>query len=113
MISKAGSILTLIGGIITFVISFLFLLVGIVVLSVASLYDKIGTQLAPGLIAGILILIFICLLIAGILKIYASKLMMNKKKVVKGGVIAVVTGAFTSDIFALSGGIVALVQGNN
>ena len=51
-------------------------------------------------------------LIGGILKIYASRLMLNKKTAVKGGIIAIIFGVIISDILSLIGGIIAIVQGN-
>ncbi len=63
--------------------------------------------------AGILFLVFIVLLIGGIFKIYASRLMLNRKTAVKGGIIAIVLRIILLDVFlSLAGGIVAVVQGN-
>ncbi|MBI2449553.1 hypothetical protein HYV49_04625 [Candidatus Pacearchaeota archaeon] len=113
MESKAGSVLILIGGILTLIGAGVFLLLFFVVLSFSSLSDKIGRELSPWAIALILFCVFALLLAGGILKIYASKLMLNKKSVVKGGIIAIVLGIILSDMFlSLAGGIVAVVQGS-
>ncbi len=112
MVSKAGSILTLIGGILTLVFAIVILFVGLVVLGLDSVSDKIGRGVPLDFLTLILFSVFVFLLIGGILKIYASRLMLNKKTALKGGIIAIIFGVIISDILSLIGGIIAIVQGN-
>ncbi len=112
MKSKVGSILTLIGAVVTFVIAGIILFLMIVFGTLSGLGDKIGGNISLGLMLSIFAGLFVIFLIGGVLKIYASRLMMNKKTVVKGGIMAIILGFFISDIFSLIGGIVAVVQGS-
>mgnify|MGYP001588081111 CR=1 FL=1 len=112
MKSRVGSILTLIGAIFTFVVAGVILLMMIFFGGLLGLSDKLGNGIRLELVMGIFAGLFVLFLIGGILKIYASRLMMDKKKVVRGGIMAIILGLFVSDIFSLIGGIIAVVQGN-
>ena len=112
--SKAGRVLTLIGGILTLILSGIFLLLSFALFSFGSLADKIGnSEASPAVIGTIFLCLFVLLLAGGMLKLYASNLMKDKKTTVKGGIIAVVTGAIISDFFiTLIGGVVAIIEGS-
>lgn len=104
MESKTGSILLLISGILTIVLS-----------AIAIFYYSLVSNLfgSPGGISiGLIVLLFIVILVIGILKLYTSKLMKNSKTTVKGGILALVLGIVTGiDILAIIGGIFGIVQG--
>ena len=110
MESSAGSVLTLIGGIITLILGAAVMILVIILGGLIGLSDKIGTKIPSGVMLGIFVFAFVLLLAGGILKIYASRLMLNKKTVFKGGIMAIILGVIVSDIFSLIGGIVAVVQ---
>ena len=112
MKSEVGSILTLIGGILTLVISVVVILAGIIVFSLSPLGDKIGGKMPLYVLGWIFVAVFILFVVAGILKIYASRLMKDKKTTLKGGILALILGIVVSDLFSLIGGVVGIVQGN-
>lgn len=103
MESKAGSILLLISGILTILIS---LIVLVLFLFIRPSSDLFGFSL------GIFIFFFILILIIGGLKLWASKLMKNPETTTKGGIIALIVGILSAgDLLAIIGGILGIVQG--
>ena len=112
MKSEVGSIFTLIGGILTLIGAVVLVFIGIIILSLSSLGDKIGGELPTYVVGWVLIAVFVLLVVAGILKLYASKLMKDKKTTLKGGILALILGIVVSDLFSLIGGIVGIVQGS-
>ncbi len=110
--SKAGSTLVLIGGILTIIIAIVISLASIFLFNLSGLQDKIGREVSINFIGTVFIFVSIFLLFGGILKIYASRLMLDKKRAFKGSIIAVILGVIISDLFCLIGGIIGLIQGN-
>jgi hypothetical protein len=104
MESKAGSILALIGGILTLIVSLILLIAGIAFLA--------GYGEGDTTIGGIAFLVlFLIVLILGILKIVASNKMKKPETTRGGGILALILGIITSDLLTLIGGIIGIVQG--
>ena len=108
--SRIAEILTLIGGILTLVGSAIMLFLLIFVFSFLPLYNELVVDLSLEVAGLFIFAIFSVLLIVGVLKIYASRLMRSSETLMKGGIFAIVLAVVTSDLFSLVGGIIALVQ---
>ncbi len=112
--SMPGYILTLIGGILTLLMSLAILIGFVFVLAGGEIYNEfLGEFAIPVKILWVLLLIiFLFIAIIGCLKIYAANLMRYDKTSLMGGVIALVLGIFTSDPFSLIGGIFGIIEGS-
>ncbi|MBR9705448.1 hypothetical protein GOV14_00270 [Candidatus Pacearchaeota archaeon] len=99
--SKPGFILTTIGGIFTFIVALAILI--IITATSEALSPKDGTMT-------IFLIIFLVVIILGIVKLYAARLMKRSHTVLKGGVIALILGIFSGpDLFSVLGGIMAII----
>ena len=111
MESKVGSILLLISGILTFILAFILLLLAILVgFFSASLPGEVEGN--PMVAFVVLIVIFAVAVIIGILKLVASKMMKDPDRTTNGGILALVVGIIGTDILAIIGGILGIVQGS-
>ncbi len=113
MESKAGPILLLISSIITFFFAAFALLVLILMIFSPSSIENFPTKgNLPTIITIIYFFIFVFILVLGMFKLWASKLMKNPKTTTKGGIIALVCGILSlGDILAIVGGILGIAQG--
>jgi len=111
MESKVGSILLLISGILTILISLIPLIFIVLLIVSPGSVSSPGDQ-SPMVGAFILLAIFIVLLIFGILKLWAFKLMKSSETTSKGGVVALIVGILNGgDLISIVGGILGIVQG--
>ena len=106
MESKAGSILLLISGILTFLVA-----LGVLIFAIALPFLPNTQTDNPWLGFAVLLVIAIFLGIIGFIKLHASKLMKDPLTTNKGGIWALVVGILTSDLLSIIGGIIGLVQG--
>lgn len=101
--SKAGSILLLISGILTLVGALILLIIGLFLV-------PFGTEARIG--AAIILIFFVVLVVAGILKIYSSQMMKDPRRTTNGGILALIVGVLSGiDILAIVGGILGIVEG--
>lgn len=103
MASKAGYIITLIGGILQLISGIVFLAGGSILSFIPDLPNIFSlTGWIPG----------VWFLIAGILTIWASMKMnmISSREVRNGGIIALITGILAPNIVVVIGAIIALVQ---
>ncbi|MDO8459568.1 MAG: hypothetical protein Q7S74_00515 [Nanoarchaeota archaeon] len=106
MESKVGSVLLLISGIITVLISLVFL-----GLAIWAPFMKNATgDTTLGII--IFSAIFILLLVCSIIKFWASGLMKDPVTTEKGGIVALIVGILNSDPLSIIGGILGVFQGS-
>ena len=108
--SKIGSILALIGGILTLVGALAILVIGILVGVYGSSIDGANGDATAAVV--IVIFLFIALVVLGVLKIYASRMMTVPHRTMNGGILALVTGILSGgDLLAIIGGILGIVEG--
>jgi len=108
MESKAGSILTLIGAIITFLAAGFFLIVG-----VTALFSSAEDRAAEVIIGIVFIVIAIGLLIIALIKLRAAKYMKLPETTKKGGIMAIITGILAPELVSLIGGILGVFAAGN
>ena|SRR3989344_406604 len=108
-IVNTARVFTLIGAVISFIFSGILLILLTLFLIIPTLIDGIGEHVY--VVDGFLFIIFSALLIVGILKIWAYQLMLNRKELFKAGLVTLISGIVVGpDIFAVVGGILALVE---
>lgn len=107
--SKAGSVLLIIAGIINAIITLAVFLVGVAALPILSgfLFELTGLAVA------IYLLIFLITLGVTILSFYCAKWMKNPSTTFQGGLVALVLGVLTGNLFSLAGGIVGVIHGKS
>lgn len=115
MESRVGSILTLIGGILTLVFSIVLLVMGLFMFTILSDIPDLPDSEVEGLstpfsINFIIFFAFFVTVVAGILKIMASRFMTKPEKTNAGGIWALILGVLTSDILSIIGGIFGIVD---
>ena len=119
MKSDNGAMLTKIAAIINFVVSGIILLAGIIFSLVIGYIpeannSELSNQVVSFIIIALAVLISFIIFLLGWLLLSASRKMRDKKTVKNGAIWAIVIGAITlgnvSGIFALIGGILALVD---
>ncbi len=115
--STAGSILTLIGGILTLVGAGVILLGALLLFFVPTIFINAYRMRiwfnSPNLAGAFMLVFFLLVLLLGIFKIYAARLMKNPKTTLKGGIIALVLGIISFwDILSFIGGIFGIVNGS-
>jgi hypothetical protein len=108
MESKTGSILLMISGILTLLIS-----VGLIIFSILVFAGVVEGGGIGGSFGGIfLFVIGMVILIFAPLKFWASRLMKNPATTSKGGVVALIIGILDGgDLLSIIGGILGIVQG--
>lgn len=111
--SRAGYVLTLIGGVLTLLLSLCFFILSIVLFTGGTILEYfLGSFTIPVNIIGFLsLLVFAVVLVLGILKIVAARMVRHPSKTFNGGLMALIVGIITSDPFSLIGGIFGVIQG--
>jgi len=111
MRSKVGSILLLIGGIITLLIIVSFSLTFFRTMYLESVNEGPFPVSVWPISTQFYIPVLVVLVLGMVLKFWASKLMKDPMKTKKGGIVAIIASAITGfELLSLIGGIVALID---
>lgn len=111
MESKIGSVLALISGILTIIVSVILFIVAMLFILAPSILP--GKMEGNPVVLGLFLLFgFAVALVIGLIKLWVSRLMKNSETTTKGGIIILVVGIIGGgDLLAIIAGILGIVQG--
>jgi len=109
MESKTGSVLSLVGGILQFIVAGGALILGLVIFIGALIEGNIWVALISG---GLAFTWGVISVIVAIFSVKAAKLMRNSSTTTKGGIMALIAGIIGGNLITIIGGILGIVDGN-
>lgn len=110
MESRTGRILLLISGILTLVGALFLLIIGLFFAFFSSSFAG-GEETEVMIMVVVFLVLFVVYVVAGILKLYASKMMRDPKRTMNGGILGLIVGVLSGfDVLAIVGGILGMVD---